>query len=272
MLCLLAEIYSTFPEQGDKDEPKLAIFIDEAHLIFDQASSALMDQIEAIVKLIRSKGVGLFFCTQLPTDIPDEVLSQLGLKVQHALRAFTARDRKRIKKTAENYPVSEFYDTAELLTSLGIGEALVTGLNEKGIPTPLAATLLRAPVTRMDVLTKKEINDLVSDSELVATYNEEIDSRSAYEMLTEKIKAAKAEAIRQQRDYEFEEAERVNERPVQREPGLLESLSKNTMVRQLGNTLMREVTRGLLGVLGIQPARRRSSSSRRRKSKSRRRR
>ncbi len=152
MLSLLAEIYSSFPEEGDLDQPKLVIFFDEAHLIFDEASKALLDQIETIIKLIRSKGVGIYFCTQNPTDIPDAVLSQLGLKVQHALRAFTAKDRKMIKLTAENYPISDYYKTDEVLTSLGIGEALISGLNEKGVPTPLAATLLSAPKSRMDVL------------------------------------------------------------------------------------------------------------------------
>lgn len=133
MLCLLAEIYNELPEQGDSDRPKLVIFIDEAHLIFNQASKTLLDQIETIVKLIRSKGVGLYFITQNPTDVPSGVLSQLGLKIQHALRAFTAKDRKAIKMTAENYPLSDFYKTDEVLTQLGIGEALVTALNEKGI-------------------------------------------------------------------------------------------------------------------------------------------
>ena len=154
MLSLLAEIYSSFPEEGDVAQPKLVIFIDEAHLIFKEASKALLEQIETIIKLIRSKGVGVFFCTQNPTDIPASVLSQLGLKVQHALRAFTAKDRKMIKLTAENYPISEYYKTDEMLTSLGIGEAAITALNEKGVPTPLAATLLRAPQSRMDILTK----------------------------------------------------------------------------------------------------------------------
>ena len=160
MLSLLAEIYSTFPEQGDSERPELVFFIDEAHLIFDNASKALLDQIESIVKLIRSKGIGLYFVTQNPTDVPDDVLAQLGLKVQHALRAFTAKDRKAIKLTAENYPISEFYDTKEILTSLGIGEALISALDEKGRPTPLAATLLRAPMSRMDVLTDAELKEV----------------------------------------------------------------------------------------------------------------
>ncbi len=193
MLSLLAEIYSTLPEQGDSDRPELVLFIDEAHLIFKQASDALLDQIENIVKLIRSKGVGIYFVTQNPTDVPDGVLSQLGLKVQHALRAFTAKDRKAIKLTAENYPLSDFYNTSEVLTSLGIGEALVSVLDEKGRPTPLAHTMLRAPMSRMDVLTSKELKELTSSSSLSKKYNETIDKESAFEILNDKIKKAKAD-------------------------------------------------------------------------------
>ena len=197
MLSLLAEIYSTLPEQGDSNRPELVLFIDEAHLIFDNASKALFSQIESIVKLIRSKGVGLYFVTQNPTDIPEEVLGQLGLKVQHALRAFTAKDRKAIKLTAENYPLSEYYNTAEMLTSLGIGEAFVSALDEKGRPTPLAATLMRAPMSRMDILTAQELKTLISDSSLYSKYNEDVDRDSAYEMLNQKIEeAAKEEATR----------------------------------------------------------------------------
>jgi len=187
MLSLLGEIYNQMPEKGDVTKPELVIFIDEAHLIFNEASKALLDQIETIVKLIRSKGVGLFFVTQNPADVPNGVLSQLGLKVQHALRAFTAVDRKAIKLAAENYPESEFYKTDELITSLGIGEAMITALSEKGIPTPLAATLLRAPVSRMDILSQAEIDSINSSSSLVAKYREEIDRESAYEILGGKV-------------------------------------------------------------------------------------
>lgn len=194
MLSLLAEIYATFPEQGDSDRPELVLFIDEAHLIFDNASKALLDQIESIVKLIRSKGIGLYFVTQNPTDVPDDVLAQLGLKVQHALRAFTAKDRKAIKLTAQNYPITEFYDTAEVLTSLGTGEALVSALDEKGRPTPLAATLMRAPMSRMDILTDDELKDVLAQSKLIKKYNEEIDRESAYEILGAKIERAEKEA------------------------------------------------------------------------------
>ena len=187
MLCLLAEIYNTFPEIGDQEKPKLVIFIDEAHLIFNQASKALLNQLENIVKLIRSKGVGLIFCTQTPTDVPDAVLSQLGLKIQHALRAFTAKDRQAIKLTAQNYPETSFYNVPEYLTSLGTGEAFVTALDSKGRPTPLVATMMRAPMSRMDILTDTEIKALLEKSALKTKYNEVIDRESAYEILNAKI-------------------------------------------------------------------------------------
>ncbi len=187
MLSLLAEIYEQMPEKGDAEQPELIIFIDEAHLIFQEASKALLNQIETIVKLIRSKGVGIFFITQNPMDIPPGILAQLGLKIQHALRAFTANDRKAIKMTSENYPISDYYKTDQVLTSLGIGEALVTVLNEKGIPTPLAAVMLRAPESRMDILTNSEIEQINSKSKLVRKYSEVIDRESAYEILNKKI-------------------------------------------------------------------------------------
>lgn len=189
MLQLLAEIYNTFPEQGDSDRPELVLFIDEAHLVFENASKTLLNQIESIVKLIRSKGIGIYFVTQNPKDIPEDVLAQLGLKVQHALRAFTAKDRKAIKLAAENYPDSKFYNTAEELTQLGIGEALISALNEKGKPTPLAKTMLRAPMSRMDILSSKELKDLIDLSKISVKYNADIDSESAYEILNSKIES-----------------------------------------------------------------------------------
>ncbi len=233
MLSLLAEIYDSFPEQGDSDRPELIIFIDEAHLIFKEASKALLDQIESIVKLIRSKGIGLYFVTQNPTDVPNEVLSQLGLKVQHALRAFTARDRKAIKLTAENYPISEFYNTKEVLTSLGIGEALISALDEKGRPTPLAATLLRAPMSRMDILTDLELKEVIDKSNLVKKYGEIIDRESAYEILNEKIekaeKLAKIEKTKPTR--------RTSTRTSTRQNPIIKVLTSATFIR------------GVLGVL-----------------------
>ncbi|SFJ46741.1 helicase HerA-like domain-containing protein [Olleya namhaensis] len=202
MLSLLAELYETLPEQGDSGKPELIMFIDEAHLIFNEASKALLNQIESIVKLIRSKGVGLYFVTQNPTDVPEGVLSQLGLKIQHALRAFTAKDRKAIKLTAQNYPDTDYYDTGEVLTSLGTGEALVSALDEKGRPTPLASTMMRAPMSRMDVLNDNELQALLDDSKLVLKYNDTIDRESAYELLNKKIE--KAEALQIEEDAKAE--------------------------------------------------------------------
>lgn len=244
MLCLLAEVYQNFPEAGDLDKPKLCIFIDEAHLIFKNASQEVIDQLESIIKLIRSKGVGIYFCTQNPYDIPDAILSQLGLKIQHALRAFTEKDRKAIKKTAENYPISEFYKTDELLTSIGIGQALITALNEKGIPTPLAATHLRAPMSRIGILNESEINDVISKSRIANKYNEVIDRESAHELLQAKIQRANV-------DNQENANPKYTEKKTKEEKSTLEKLSENTMVRQVGRTVMREVARGLLGVLGI---------------------
>ncbi|WP_420320145.1 helicase HerA-like domain-containing protein [Flagellimonas sp.] len=240
MLSLLAEIYATFPEQGDSDRPELILFIDEAHLIFKEASKALLDQIESIVKLIRSKGIGLYFVTQNPTDVPDDVLAQLGLKVQHALRAFTAKDRKAIKLTAENYPDSEFYDTKEVLTSLGIGEALISALDEKGRPTPLAATLLRAPMSRMDVLTDAELKEALGKSKLIKKYNEEIDRESAYEILNEKIEKAEKEA---ENEKEREEKQKTSSR---RTSSSRRSTRMNPVVKVLTSATF---IRGVLGVL-----------------------
>lgn len=255
MLSLLAEIYSSFPELGDKAEPKLVIVIDEAHLIFKEASKALLDQIETIIKLIRSKGVGIYFCTQNPTDIPQAVLSQLGLKIQHSLRAFTAQDRKMIKLTSENYPISEFYKTDELLTSLGIGEAAISALNEKGVPTPLAATLLCAPKTRMDILTPDELNSEISKSKLVNKYNQNIDRESAYEILTQKLDRAREFDLPKtqtpQYDYPTQTQRQTSTRSTRPEKSTMEKVINSPLSKQIGRTVMREITRGLFGVLGL---------------------
>lgn len=233
MLSLLAEIYNQMPEQGDSGQPELVIFIDEAHLIFSEASKALLDQIENIVKLIRSKGVGIFFVTQNPMDVPSGVLGQLGLKIQHALRAFTANDRKAIKMTAQNYPISEYYDTETTLTSLGTGEALVTVLNEKGIPTPLAATMMRAPMSRMDVLTADEISQINQKSKLVKKYSEVIDRESAYEILNKKIAEAEAQAseVAEQKQQEKTEKKTANEPMSQTTKSVVKVLTSATFIR-----------------------------------------
>ena len=247
MLSLLAEIYETFPEKGDADQPELVIFIDEAHLIFDNASKALLGQIESIIKLIRSKGIGIYFVTQNPTDVPEDVLSQLGLKIQHALRAFTAKDRKAIKLTAQNYPDTDYYDTAETLTSLGIGEALVSALDEKGRPTPLAATMMRAPMSRMDILTPQEINTLLDQSQLVKKYNETIDRESAYELLTKKIEEAQAIKEKAKAEVEKREAqERKDKENSRRKTTTRRSTAMNPIVKVLTSATFIRAVFGIL--------------------------
>ena len=244
MLSLLAEVYSQMPEKGDVEKPELIIFIDEAHLIFSQASKALLEQIENIVKLIRSKGVGIFFVTQNPTDIPNGVLSQLGLKVQHALRAFTAVDRKAIKLIAENYPLSDYYKTDETITSLGIGEALVTALSEKGNPTPLAATMLRAPVSRMDILSPEEIKAINGSSVMVQKYSQVIDRESAYEILSEKVTAIQREKERAGEEERWRREDgRRSQRPT---TGRSARTNQDQMVKVLTSATF---IRGVFGIL-----------------------
>ena len=253
MLQLLAELYASCPEEGDMDKPKLVMFIDEAHLIFQEANEALLQQIETIIKLIRSKGIGIYFCTQNPMDVPAAVLAQLGLKVQHALRAFTAADRKVIKQTSENYPETDFYKTEDLITQLGTGEALVTILNEKGIPTPLVHCMIRPPQSRMDILTDAEIDNLVGKSKIAAKYNEVIDSKSAYEILTEKLEeAAQKDEVKKQQEAEEKEEKKA---PTKKEKGFFDDPTVKSMTRTAGNTIVRS----LLGVLGLGGRSRRKS-------------
>jgi len=250
MLCLLAELYATLPEEGDIDKPKLILFIDEAHLVFQEATAALLQQIETVIKLIRSKGVGIFFCTQNPQDIPAAVLSQLGLKVQHALRAFTAADRKTIKQAAENYPESKYYDVDELLTQLGTGEAFITALNEKGIPTPLVHTMVVPPKSRMDILSVPEMDSLIKGSKLARKYAEVEDSQSAYEILTAKLEEATEKSVAAEKAV-------VKKTGQKAEKSTLEKVLDNSVSRQIGRTVASTLVRGLLGALGLGGKRRR---------------
>ncbi len=239
MLSLFAEIYMSFPEEGDSGKPKLVLFIDEAHLIFQEASKALLSQIETMVKLIRSKGVGIYFITQIPGDVPENVLSQLGLKIQHALRGFTAKDRKEIDKAVENYPITEYYDAGNLIQNLGIGEAFVTALDEKGIPTPLVQTYLISPESRMDVLNDAEVDELIANSGLAEKYEETVDKESAYEILTGRMEQAVENAPEEQ-----------PKKPV-KEEGMFETVLQSSAGRTFTNTLMREGAKAILGMFGL---------------------
>ncbi|MBX9449412.1 MAG: DUF853 domain-containing protein [Taibaiella sp.] len=235
MLQLLTELYQTLPEEGDLDMPKLIIFIDEAHLIFNEASKELMNQLESTIKLIRSKGVGIFFCTQNPQDVPADILGQLGMKVQHALRAFTANDRKNIQRTADNYPMSPYYQTDQLLTNIGIGEAVVTLLNEKGVPTPLVHTMMISPKSRMDILDQEEIDQIIGKSSLYPKYSQPIDKESAYEMLERRISTGPKQGT---------EKTKAEDKP-KKEKSMLETV----LTSSAGKQLQRSMTRTIFGVL-----------------------
>ncbi|MEU7529716.1 helicase HerA-like domain-containing protein [Saccharothrix sp. NPDC042600] len=239
LMWLLAELFQELPEEGDLDKPKLVFFFDEAHLLFADASKAFLEQITQTVKLIRSKGVGVFFCTQLPTDVPNSVLSQLGARVQHALRAFTPEDQAALAKTVKTYPTSPHYDLEKALTSLGIGEAVVTVLSEKGAPTPVAWTRLRAPRSLMDTIGADAIKQAAAASELNGKYAGTIDRESAYEKLAAKV-APPAEAPPPQQEPERAE-----------EPSVVEKVLGNSAVksflRSAASALGREITRGIFG-------------------------
>ncbi|MCP2246440.1 helicase HerA-like domain-containing protein [Lentzea aerocolonigenes] len=242
LMWLLAELFETLPEEGDVEKPKLVFFFDEAHLLFSNASKAFLDQITQTVKLIRSKGIGVFFCTQLPTDIPNDVLSQLGARVQHALRAFTPDDQKALSRTVKTYPNTPHYDLEKALTSLGIGEAIITVLSEKGAPTPVAWTRLRAPRSLMDTIGNDAIKQAAQQSDLHGKYSETVDRESAYEQLMRKVAPPQQE-------------QQAPEPPPQRhekeEPGLVEKVLGNSAVksflRSAGSALAREITRGIFG-------------------------
>ena len=194
MLWMLAQLYETLPEVGDLPKPKLCFFFDEAHLLFDGASDALLAQIERTARLIRSKGVGIYFVTQAPTDVPSSVLAQLGNRVQHALRAFTPDDADALRKTARTFPMTSHYDVEQTITSLGIGEALVTVLSPRGVPTPLAATRLLPPDSLMAALPEADVQARIAASPFSTKYGQTIDRESAYELITAKLTSAKAAA------------------------------------------------------------------------------
>ncbi len=253
LMWVLADLFTTLPEVGDIDKPKLVFIFDEAHLLFADASKAFLDQVEQTVKLIRSKGVGVFFCTQLPTDVPNEVLSQLGARVQHALRAFTPDDQKALSKTVRTYPKTDVYDLEKALTSLGIGEAIVTVLSERGAPTPVAWTRMRAPRSLMDTIGTDAITAAAKASPLQTTYGQTVDRDSAYERLAAKL--APPPSPEDPGGFGGVEASGEIEAmpaPVQpQEPGMLEQVLKSSAfksaMRSAGTVIGREITRSIFG-------------------------
>ncbi|KQM72743.1 ATPase [Pedobacter sp. Leaf216] len=245
LLSLLAELFNTMPEVGDLDKPKLVFFFDEAHLLFKNSSKAFLAQIETIIRLIRSKGIGVFFCTQAPTDVPESVLGQLGNRVQHALRAFTPNDVDALKKTVNTYPKSDFYEIDKILTALGTGQALVTVLNEKGIPTEVSATMLTPPRAVMGPLTAADFDQVVHASPLYTKYKDPVDPESAYEILTKRINEQTAAAEQQKQEAEEQKQAEQESKPKPGEKSLVEQVMGATITRQIG----KEIVRGIFGML-----------------------
>jgi DNA helicase HerA-like ATPase len=259
LMWVLADLFTGLPEVGDVDKPKLVFVFDEAHLLFTDASKAFLEQVEQTVKLIRSKGVGVLFCTQMPTDVPKEVLSQLGARIQHALRAFTPDDQKALTKTVRTYPKTEVYDLESALTSLGIGEAVVTVLSERGAPTPVAWTRMRAPRSLMDTIGPEAIAAAAKASPLQAEYGQTIDRDSAHERLAAKL--APPPPVVQQQPPEPQVAPPVYVPPLDlppmpapvepAEPGLLDKMMDNpaftSAMRSAGTVIGREITRSIFG-------------------------
>jgi len=256
MMWMLAELYHNLPEVGDLPKPRLVFFFDEAHLLFDDASKAFLEQIEQVVRLIRSKGVGVYFVTQTPKDVPEGVLAQLGNRIQHALRAHTPDDDKALKATVRTFPKTSFYDLEETLTSLGIGEAVVTVLNSRGSPTPVVATRLIPPASRMAPLTPDELQADVRQSSLLVEYGEALDRESAREILAARLTRMAAEA-----NQAGEPEVRGKARP--QSPKTVGEMARDVASSPVGRTVVREVMRGLFGLLGAKPPRSTSTQRRR---------
>jgi uncharacterized protein len=249
MLALLAEIYQSLPEAGDLDKPKLVFFIDEAHLLFKDASKAFMDQIEQVIRLIRSKGVGVFFCTQLTSDVPASVLAQLGNRVHHVIRAFTPNDVKSLKETIKTFPSSQFYTMEQQFTQLGTGQAFITVLNEKGIPTETVVTHLAPPRSVMGPLPSEEYTAHLNQSDIYKKYKDDVDPQSAFELLEERMKKID----------EAEEAVPTSSRSAKKEKSTFEEVISSPVAKQVG----KELVRGVFGLLFGTAPRRRTPTRRR---------
>jgi uncharacterized protein len=250
MMWMLAELYHQLPEVGDVDKPKLVFFFDEAHLLFKDASKSFLDQVEQVVRLVRSKGVGIFFVTQSPKDIPATILAQLGNRVQHALRAFTPDDEKALRAAARTFPKTPYYDVEETLTTLGIGEALVTVLSHNGAPTPPFVTRIAPPASRMGPLTPAEIAPLLG-SEQVRKYAAAVDRESAYEILGQRIASPDGDG----REEEPPAPKRAPAAPRS------ESAWSEALRSPVARTIANQVTRGLMGALLGKPRRRRTRTA-----------
>ena len=247
LLWLLAELFENLPEVGDADRPKLVLFFDEAHLIFDDAPEALLDKVEQVVRLVRSKGVGVYFVSQSPMDIPEDILGQLGMKIQHALRAFTPKDKKAVKAAAASFRQNPNIDTEQLITELGVGEALVSVLDADGRPTPVEHVYIKPPESRVGPLTDEERSEYLSRSPYKGRYDVVIDRESAYEILKQKAEQ-QAEAAADVADEKARAKARSgsSRRSTRQTP--VEAMVTST-ARSIGSSIGRQIVRGLMGSL-----------------------
>lgn len=245
LLWLLAELFEQLPEVGDPEKPKLVLFFDEAHLLFDDAPKALLDKIEQVVRLIRSKGVGVYFVTQNPTDIPDSVLGQLGNRIQHALRAYTAKDQKAVKAAAETFRDNPAFSTTEVITEMGVGEALVSMLDEKGRPQIVQRTMIKPPQGQIGPITPQQRQQLMQNSLVAGVYEKMLDRESAHEILAER-----AEKMQQAALAEQTEAAKETVKPTRKSnrESVFEAFAKSAM-RSVGSQIGRRLVRGIFGSL-----------------------
>ena len=241
LIWLLAELFENLPEVGDADRPKFVLFFDEAHLIFDDAPDALVDKIEQVVRLIRSKGVGVYFVSQSPMDIPEDILGQLGMKIQHALRAFTPKDKRVVKAAASSFRQNPAIDTEKLITELGVGEALVSVLDAEGRPTPVEHVYIKPPESRVGPLTDKERKEHLARSPYKGRYDEVVDRESAYELL-------KAKAQKQAASAELEKSKKPTTAKRRTRQSPVEAMVTSA-ARSMGNQIGRQIMRGILGSL-----------------------
>ena len=272
LLWMLSELFEMLPEVGDPDKPKLVFFFDEAHLLFDDAPKALLDKVEQVARLIRSKGVGIYFVTQNPADVPDDILGQLGNRIQHALRAFTPKDQKALRLAAATFRENPAFDTAEAITQVGVGEALVSTLEKKGMPSVVQRTLIRPPSSQLGPITPKERESIMRQSPVAGLYEEEVDRESAFEKLKKRAEDAAKEAERlekqeaeaeareeaeAEREREFQKARRYDGRSKPRSRSRKRSSRSDSVgeafvksfARQLGTRAGRSLVRGVLGSL-----------------------
>ena len=257
LLWLLSELMEELPERGDADRPRLVFFFDEAHLLFSNAPKALLEKITQVVRLIRSKGVGVFFVTQYPNDVPDEVIGQLGNRIQHALRAFTPRDRKALKAAAETFRENPAFDTEEVIGQLGVGEALISTLDAKGVPSIVERTLMAPPRSQFGPVDAKRRAELISRSPLNSAYEQTIDRESAYEMLQKREgelarqrQLAAEEEARIQEEQKRRKQDEKAQSPAGRSGGNRQSVGEalaKSIARTIGSTLGRQIVRGILG-------------------------